>query len=113
MLPARGNIFGDLPSHAPEEFFETVLQAAGFRMERIVSMGHATPAGEWYDQEADEWVLLVRGSAGLRIEGEEEILTLRPGDHLLLPARMRHRVEWTDSATATVWLALHFVGPQD
>jgi cupin 2 domain-containing protein len=85
-----------------------LLEAPGFRLERIVSMGHATPAGRWYDQDRAEWVLLLRGGAGLRFEDDAAPLTLRPGDHVLIPARRRHRVEWTDAAEPTVWLALHF-----
>ena len=76
-------------------------------LERILSIGHATPAGHWHDLERDEWVLLLRGSAGLRFEGDAAAVTLRPGDHVLIPARRRHRVEWTDAAEPTVWLALH------
>ncbi|HTK35558.1 MAG TPA: cupin domain-containing protein [Caulobacteraceae bacterium] len=86
------------------ERFEDLLVRPGVRLERIVSTGQATPLGAWLDQAADEWVLLVAGRAGLTLEGEAP-LTLVPGDHLLIPAHRRHRVDWTD--TPTVWLALH------
>jgi cupin 2 domain-containing protein len=102
------NIYDQLPTGAPQEAFEEILRRGGLRLERIVSKGHATPAGEWYDQKEHEWVLLVSGSAGLRIENEPELLILKPGDHLNLPAHCRHRVEWTDPATETIWLALHY-----
>jgi cupin 2 domain-containing protein len=39
------------------------------RFERIVSAGQATPVDAPYDQDHDEWVLLLAGSAGLWIEG--------------------------------------------
>ena len=84
-----------------------LLETPALRLERIISTGHATAAGRWYDQDRDEWVAVLRGSAGLRFEGEAEARVLRPGDHLLIPARRRHRVEWTDAAEPTVWLALH------
>ena len=52
-----------------EEFFETLLQRPGVRVERIISTGQATPAGEWYDQAWDEWVLILSGAASLRSRG--------------------------------------------
>ena len=101
------NLLDHLPGEGPE-LFETLLQTGSFRLERIVSTGQATPPGEWYDQERDEWVLLVSGDAGLRFEGEAAARRLRPGDHVLIPAHSRHRVEWTAAGQATVWLALHY-----
>jgi len=102
-----GNLLADLPQPLPEELFQTLLERPGCRLERIVSRGHATPQGQWYDQAWDEWVLLFKGAAALEIEGREALLELHPGDHLLLPAHQRHRVAWTDPAGETVWLALH------
>ena len=105
---ATGNFFADIPADLSEEIFETILNCKSFRLERIISQGQATPKGEWYDQEDNEWVLLLKGRAGLRLEGKETI-TLEPGDYIFLPAGRRHRVEWTDSTTETIWLALHFL----
>lgn len=105
--PKIHNIFAPIPDSSSGEKVETLLQKPGLRIERIVSAGQATPKGEWYDQPDDEWVLLLSGSAGLLIEGDSEPLTLQSGDYLLLPARCRHRVEWTDSKEPTVWLACH------
>lgn len=107
--PASGNLY-DLSglTHDPQqETFQTLLNQAGTRLERIVSHGHTTPPGVWYDQDWDEWVLLLSGAARLRIEGQAELAALQPGDYLWLPAHCRHRVEWTDETQATVWLALH------
>ena len=78
------------------------------RLERIISSGQATPAGQWYDQEQHEWVVLLSGAAGLRFEGEEGLRILSPGDFVNIPAHTRHRVEWTDEKQSTVWLALHY-----
>jgi len=100
------NILADLPD-SPEEIFETLLEKPSIRIERIISSGQATPAGEWYDQTGDEWVLLLAGSATLLIEGEISPRRLAAGDFLLLPAGCRHRVEWTDPAVKSVWLAVH------
>lgn len=106
----KHNLFNALPDATRNEIFEPLLQTENILLERIVSMGQATPEGEWYDQERDEWVVLLKGSAGLLIEGEE-VMTLDPGDHVFLPAHCRHRVEWTANDEVTIWLALH-VGPQ-
>lgn len=102
------NIFARLPASLPEELVEVLLTTPALRLERIVSTGHATPPGRWYDQDRDEWVVVLRGSAGLLLDGEAEARVLRPGDHILLPAHRRHRVEWTDATEPTVWLALSY-----
>jgi cupin 2 domain-containing protein len=101
------SLLESLPAQLPEERFETLLETPTFRLERILSLGHVTPEGTWYDQPQDEWVSLLQGAARLLIEGEEEI-GLRPGDSLWLPAHCRHRVTWTSPDQVTVWLALHF-----
>ncbi|MGI9392075.1 MAG: cupin, partial [Parvibaculales bacterium] len=68
---ASGNIFSKLGSNLTEEEVTSLLAEGGVRVERIVSTGQATPEGKWYDQEQDEWVILLRGGAGLRIESEK------------------------------------------
>jgi cupin 2 domain-containing protein len=102
-----GNLFDALPPGAEEEQFTTLLQGAGFALERIVSTSQASPPGFWYDQERAEWVVLLRGSAGFEVEGETVPRVLHPGDWLHIPAHARHRVAWTDPDQPTVWLALH------
>jgi cupin 2 domain-containing protein len=91
-----------------EEVFEELLHGGEFRLERIISTGQATPEGQWCDQDADEWVLLLSGRAGLLMEGQSQPCELRPGDAVHIPAHRRHRVAWTAPAEATVWLALHY-----
>jgi cupin 2 domain-containing protein len=102
-----GNLFADVPRSLGAERIDVLVTLRTARVERIVSTGHATPAGEWYDQADDEWVLLLTGSARLRLEDEPSPRELRPGDWLLIPAHRRHRVEATDPDVPTVWLALH------
>ena len=102
------NLLRDLPPAAEDELVTRLARGGAFRLERIVSWGQVTPEGVWYDQDQDEWVLLLSGAADLLIEGEAMPRRLRSGDFLLLPAHRRHRVEWTDKEAATVWLALHF-----
>lgn len=104
------NIFADIPATLPNERFDELLCGGGFRLERIVSTGQATPAAQWYDQDHAEWVLVLRGSARLQFEGEAEAVHLGPGDYVLIPAHCRHRVQWTDAHYPTVWLALHCDG---
>ncbi|MEY4684629.1 MAG: hypothetical protein RLZ25_1088 [Pseudomonadota bacterium] len=101
------SLLGSLPNLLNEERFETLLSRPGVRLERILSLGQATPEGVWYDQEADEWVLLLQGNATLRIEDQQDVLEMKAGDSLWIPAHCRHRVEWTDPHSVSVWLALH------
>lgn len=86
---------------------------SGLRIVRIDSDGQANPPGEWFDQDDDEWVVVMTGRAGLRIEGESDVRTLAPGGYVFLPAHCRHRVEWTDPAGPTVWLAVHMAPVTD
>jgi cupin 2 domain-containing protein len=92
----------------PEEIFDTICSAERVKIERIVSRGHASPEGFWYDQERNEFVLVVRGSAGLRLEHEDDIVVLKSGDYLNIGAHIKHRVEWTDPTCETIWLAVHY-----
>ena len=108
MNPTVGNILSDLPSVTDTEHFETLADTPNVRIERIVSTGQTTPEDQWYDQPHDEWVMVIQGAARLIVENQAEELALTPGDWVLLPAHCRHRVSWTDSATQTVWIAVHF-----
>ena len=101
------NLFTQLRPRAPDEQIDVLFEAPDVRLERIVSMAHATPFGEWYDQDGDEWVALLSGSAALRFEDEATPRELRSGDCLLIAAHRRHRVEWTAAHEPTIWLALH------
>ncbi len=100
------NLFADLPANPPEELFTTLLQAPGVRVERIVSHGHQSPDGFWYDQPESEWVVVLKGEA--KIEFEDGIRQLGPGDHLNIPAHRKHRVAWTTPDEPTIWLAVHY-----
>ena len=52
----------------PDELFTTLLEAASVRIERIVSHGHFSPTGFWYDQDEHEWGIVLKGAAQLRFE---------------------------------------------
>ena len=108
-----GNLFADIPVGLQEESFGNILNRGNLRIERIVSRGHCSPEGFWYDQDWDEWVLLVSGRAGLEIEGRSAAIELAPGDHLLIPSHTRHRVAWTAAGENTIWLAVHIHSADD
>jgi cupin 2 domain-containing protein len=101
------NLLENLPPPGPQEDFQTLLDSPHVRIERIVSHGHASPEGFWYDQDWHEWVLLVAGSARLIIEGREPA-NLLPGSFMHIPAHERHRVESTNRRQPTIWLAVHY-----
>jgi cupin 2 domain-containing protein len=105
------NLFAQIPHVLPDELVSTLLDAHDLRIERIVSCGHASPEGFWYEQGQHEWVVVLRGAARLRIENEPPV-EMRPGDFINIPARTRHRVEWTTPDEPTLWLAVHYGDPR-
>lgn len=102
------NLFEGLPLDRQNEHVLSLVETANVRIERIVSFGQASPPGFWYDQAEAEWVLVLAGRAGLRFEDEPEPRVLRAGDFVSIPARRRHRVDWTQEDAATIWLAVHY-----
>lgn len=104
----KTNLFEQLPAASAQEYFETLAGSNGTRIERIVSHGHCSPKDFWYDQEMNEWVILLKGCAALEFEGQGQLVELHPGDALDIPAHRRHRVAWTAATEPTVWLAVHF-----
>ena len=102
------NLSTDLPSPLPAELVTILLEAANIRIERIVSHGHASPEGFWFDQDQHEWVVVLKGAARLRFEGDEQPVEMKPGDFINIPAHKRHRVEWTTPDEPTIWLAVHY-----
>ena len=100
------NLFRNIPEELPEELFTVVAENETVKIERIVSDGHASPEGFWYDQEQNEWVFLVSGSAILTVE--DEPVKLNAGDYLLIPAHQRHRIESTSQNEKTIWLAVFY-----
>ncbi len=102
------NLFDHLPGALDQEQFDTLVKSAHIHLERIVSNGQCSPEGFWYDQDQNEWVLLMQGSAGLEFEGESKVIEMHPGDCINIPAHRRHRVVWTSSNGPTIWLAVHY-----
>ncbi len=101
------NIFDNVPDSLEDELFTDLLRVPGLRIERIVSRGQTSAPDFWYDQDWDEWVLVLRGYAVLELEEPAGTRVLQPGDHCWLPAGLRHRVARTDTTGPTIWLAVH------
>ncbi len=102
------NLLDHLPVHLPEELVDVLAETATVRIERIVSRGHSSPEGFWYDQDQPEWCLVLQGAARLRFEGQDTPLSLKPGDCVNIPAHHKHRVEWTSGTEPTVWLCVYY-----
>ncbi|MBL1213358.1 MAG: cupin domain-containing protein [Ignavibacteriae bacterium] len=101
------NLFENIPPKLDEEIIEKILTADNFKVERIISECHSSPKNFWYDQSANEFVLLLKGSACINFEnGSSKIL--KPGDYLIIKAHDKHRVEWTDKNVKTIWLTIHY-----
>jgi cupin 2 domain-containing protein len=102
-----GNLKAGIPADLPEELVTTLVKAAGARVELIVSRGHASAPGFWYDQDENEAVFLLEGAARLEVELQGE-RSLQPGDWLDIQAHVRHRVVWTAPDQVTIWLAVFY-----
>jgi cupin 2 domain-containing protein len=105
-MSALGKLFADIPQELPQELTQTLLAAPMVRIERIVSRGHVSPKDFWYDQNENEWVLLIAGAA--RLQFADRMAELKAGDFIDIPAHEKHRVEWTDPEVDTIWLAVFY-----
>ena len=108
MTRASGNLFGASASHHPCERIDALIEQQGVTVERIVSCGHASPPGFWYDSPRAEWVGLLSGAAALEFAGQAALHEMRPGDWVWIEAHCRHRVARTHESEPTVWLAVYF-----
>lgn len=107
-MAERTNLFAAPTDELPQEIVTTLIESAAVRIERIISTGHCSPPGFWYDQDEHEWVLVLRGAATLSFEDDQRPIDLRPGDSINIPAHRRHRVQWTTVEEPTVWLAVFY-----
>jgi len=99
----------DVPAARHAETFESLAVSPHVRVERIVSFGQSSPPGFWYDQHEDEFVLLLTGGARLAFD-DGKTIDLEPHGWVHVPARVRHRIEWTKPDEPTVWLAIFSPG---
>ncbi len=108
MKITKKNIFQLQPDecHQEKELFQTISDNENIRIEKIISNGQTTPEGFWYNQDRDEWVILLQGEAKLKFENDT-IIKMKKGDYLLIPAHCRHRVVRTSKQPHCIWLAIH------
>ncbi len=102
------NIFEGIPQKFDEEIFEDLIRSDKIRIERIVSKGHISPNDFWYNQEENEWVIIIKGEARIKFHDGEKIFHLSEGDYLNIPRHTKHRVEWTDLSQETIWVAVFY-----
>ncbi len=100
------NIFQLSNDIGNQEIFETIINSQNLKIERIISSGQTTPEGTWYDQDQDEWVILLQGKATL-LYSDNSSIELKPGDYLLIKAHEKHRVIFTSGDPPCIWLAIH------
>ncbi len=102
--------FEDSPVHQDlprgGESSEVLLSGEHILVERITSIGYASPPDFWYDQERDEWVLLLQGEGTLDF-GTGGDVRLAEGEWLLIPAHTKHRVKETSIDPPCIWLCVH------
>jgi len=108
MLVKKGNLNENIPSSMPQEFIEELVNNNKVRIERIVSKGHCSPGDGWYDQDDNEWVMLLEGEALLVFEDNQQKVSLEKGDYVHIEAHKKHRVEWTKPNINTIWLAVFY-----
>ena len=101
------NIFETIPDNIETEVFEELIKSDNVRIERIISKGHKSPASGWYDQDNNEWILVVQGEAML-LFADESSVKMKAGDYLNIKAHKKHKVEWTNPKIETIWLAVHY-----
>jgi cupin 2 domain-containing protein len=101
------NIFDDIPANLHKEVIESLVDSENVRIERIISKGHTSPDTGWYDQDRNEWVVVLKGAAVLSFSDKSSV-SLKAGDHIKIPAHEKHKVTWTDPDTETIWLAIHY-----
>lgn len=106
MKAVLSSLFANIPAHLPEELCQTLLSTPTLRIERILSQGQRSGCDDWYDQNQDEWVLLLQGKARLAFQDAESV-ELKAGDYLWLPAHYKHRLDWTSPDEICIWLAIH------
>jgi cupin 2 domain-containing protein len=102
MTVRRGRLSDPVSAPAAgEELFVELLAHRNLVVEQILSGESDRPTT--YQQDHDEWVVLLAGGAAMTVDGEP--VELRPGDWVFLPAGVSHTVERTEASTS--WLAVH------
>jgi cupin 2 domain-containing protein len=100
------NLFANIPQTISEEVFQIILLSEHLKIERIISKGQKSAKDFWYDQDENEWIVVIKGEA--RLQFQDKTLVLKPGDHINIPAHEKHRVDWTTPDEETIWLAIFY-----
>lgn len=99
------NLFHIDDDNRAVEVSEVLVEGEELKLERILSFGHPSAAGEWYDQKEDEWVALIQGEAVLEYGGGD-MVELAGGDNLIIEAGVKHRVR--SVSDDAIWIALFY-----
>ena len=103
----HGNTFKNIPSDLTNEVFETLVQSSHCKIKRIISLGQVTPKNEYYEQNEDEFVIVLQGAATLLFLDTQKTMEMKSGDYVFIPAGVKHRVQWCDTKVQTIWLAIY------
>lgn len=101
------NIFESIPKDLSNEVFEEIVSNENVKIERIISYGHSSPKEGWYDQEQNEWVIVLEGEAVLSF-ADKDAVTLKKGDYINIPAHQKHKVSSTKQDCKTIWLCVFY-----
>jgi cupin 2 domain-containing protein len=99
----RGRLLPSSDAPSVGERSEEVARLGGVVVEQILSGTLKAPLD--YDQDHDEWVVVLSGEAVLEVSGAR--FDLVPGDWVLLRAHAVHRL--IETVPGTNWLALRSV----
>jgi cupin 2 domain-containing protein len=97
------NLFANPPELSRSEQALSLFENPSVKIQRIVSQSYSSPPGFWYDQDEDEWVIVLRGDATLEFE-RQEFVRMKEGDYVTIPRHVKHRVHQT--GPETIWLAV-------
>ncbi|CAK2840310.1 cupin 2 domain-containing protein [Vibrio crassostreae] len=101
------NIYADIPSSLPNEMFNALISNENIRVERILSHGHSSPEEGWYNQDENEWVMVLEGQGVIEFD-DGRVVTLSKGDYINIAAREKHKVIGTVENVVTIWLAVFY-----
>jgi cupin 2 domain-containing protein len=103
-----GNIYAEIPAIKDKEIIQIIQKNKKLKIERIISQGQVTEKGKWLKSSRDEWVMVLKGAGKIRFFKDDRLIELKVGDHILIPANTKHRVEWTSLREKTIWLTVYY-----
>ncbi|MCP4970218.1 MAG: cupin [Arcobacter sp.] len=106
----KRNLLENIVIDKENEKIEDILKTRNIRIERIISNGQSTEEDFWYDQEENEFVILLEGNAILEIKEDNKIkqIELVKNEYINIKANVKHRVKYTDSNNPTIWLTIFY-----